>query len=573
MRSKNHAHSQTNRLAGPRAQITARGLTIVRGARTIINELDLTITGNSRLAIVGENGRGKTTLLAAITGDLIPQSGDIHRQGAIAVAEQEMPADDGQTVADAVAFAIRESTDAITALDLASRGLAIGRLEAEREYEVALEIATRLDAWDAERRVTRALAAVGAETKRDRPLSELSVGQRYRVRLACVLGGDAEILLLDEPTNHLDTEGLAYLTSELRARGGFALVSHDRQLLRDAAEQFLDLDATSDGRARLFGGGYDAYLASKSSEREHWAELHESQQATARQLQLNLDAAQVRLSTGWRPDKGTGKHQRASRAPAIVQSVRRRQDALDAATVSVPEPPLRFALPPALGRARGPLLVAKDVAVEGRLLQSASLAVTAGGRLLVRGPNGAGKSTLLGTLAGVSAPTAGRVWRHPSARVELLPQETGLNGHPSAAELYRERAHLLEANGVLPRSGSVALRTLGLLSERERALPVSELSVGQQRRLALALALVSQPDLLLLDEPSNHLSLALVEELLAGLEATSMAVIVSTHDRGILRELSHWPAVQIGGTRTNAPSRSSRESTDQRMGNPASPNK
>lgn len=573
MRTQDHANSQTNHLAGSRAQITARGLTIVRGARTIIYDLDLTITGNSRLAIVGENGRGKTTLLAALTGDLLPRSGDVHRQGAIAVAEQEMPTDDGQTVASAVAFSIRESTDAIAALDLASTGLAIGRPEAEREYEAALEVATRLDAWDAERRVTRALAAVGAETRRDRPLAELSVGQRYRVRLACVLGGDAELLLLDEPTNHLDAEGLTYLTSALRARGGFALVSHDRQLLGDAAEQFLDLDATSDGRARLFGGGYDAYLASKSSDRERWAQLHESQQATARQLQLNLDAAQARLSTGWRPDKGTGKHQRASRAPAIVQSVRRRQDALDAATVPVPEPPLRFALPQALGRVRGPLLVATNVAVEGRLLESVSLRVTAGGRLLVRGPNGAGKSTLLGVLAESVPPTEGQVWRHPSARVELLSQETALNGSLTAAELYRERAHWLEASGVLPRSGSVGLRALGLLSERERASPVRELSVGQQRRLALALALVSQPDLLLLDEPSNHLSLALVEDLLAGLEATSMAVIVSTHDRGILGELSHWPAVQIGVIRPNAPSRSSRESADQRTGNPASPNK
>lgn len=572
MRTQNHARSQTKGLAGSPAQITARGLTIVRGARTIINELDLTITGRSRLAIVGENGRGKTTLLAALTGDLLPQAGELHRQGAIAVAEQEMPADDGQTVADAVAFAIRDSTDALAALDLASAGIAIGRPEAEGDYEAALELATQLNAWDAERRVTRALAAVGAETRRGRPLAELSVGQRYRVRLACVLGGDAELLLLDEPTNHLDAAGLEFLTSALRARGGFALVSHDRQLLRDTAEQFLDLDATSDGRARLFGGGYEAYLAGKASDRERWAQLHEAQQATARQLQLDLNAAQDRLSTGWRPDKGTGKHQRASRAPAIVQSVRRRQEALDAATVPVPEPPLRFDLPPAPARARGPLLTATEVHVEGLLLQPVSLEVAAGGRQLVRGPNGAGKSTLLAVLAGNSAPTAGRVWRHPSARVELLVQETGLSGGLTAAELYHRRANRLEAAGVLPISGSVTLRSLGLLGERERETPVRELSVGQQRRLALALALLAQPDVLILDEPSNHLSLALIEELTAELDTSQMAVIVSTHDRGVLSDLAHWPTVTIGMAATYAGPTSSCESTDPGTGNPASPN-
>lgn len=127
---------------------------------------------------------------------------------------------------------------------------------ADVAYAAALEAATRLDAWDASH---VALAALDACTDRNRPLSTLSVGQRYRVRLACLLGARPDLLMLDEPTNHLDADGLAFLTARLWAHpGGVVVVTHDRTLLRDVATHFLDLDPSRDGRPRLYAGGAPA---------------------------------------------------------------------------------------------------------------------------------------------------------------------------------------------------------------------------------------------------------------------------------------------------------------------------
>ena len=536
------------------AQLTAAGLSLRRGGRTLVSELTLTVDAATRLAIVGENGRGKSTLLAALAGDFEPDTGTVSRHGRIAVAAQEMPLAEGATVGTAVAFAIRDSLAALDALDRAAEALAEAGASpetataVETRYATALDTATHLDAWDAERRVTQALEALDAETNLARPLAELSVGQRYRVRLACVLAGDAEILLLDEPTNHLDARGLAALTDALRERGGgYALVSHDRQLLRDCAESFLDLDPAPDGRAQRFSGGYAEFRAAKLAARASWEQRYAAQQAELAQAAADLAAAQARLSTGWRPEKGTGKHQRASRAPAIVQSVRRRQAALDTAAIPLPEPPLALAAPRALVRASGPLLLADGVSLAPRLGTRVSCALAAGERLLVRGPNGAGKSTLLGILAGQLTPATGGVRLHPEARRELLAQEESFSGGRSAAEVFRARLGLLRSRGVLPEAGDgpATLTELGLLTARESQVPVAELSVGQQRRLALALCLVARPDVLLLDEPSNHLSLTLVEELTEALAASAAAIVVSTHDRALLADLASWPTLTL----------------------------
>ena len=174
----------------------------------------------------------------------------MHRAGTIGLARQELAARDGETVGTLTSEALAASLAALAALDEATLALADGDPGAEDRYAAALDAATRLDAWDAERRVDVALEALGACTDRDRPLATLSVGQRYRVRLACLLGARHDVLLLDEPTNHLDADGLDFLTRRLREHdGGLAVVSHDRALLRDVADRFLDLDPTRDADA------------------------------------------------------------------------------------------------------------------------------------------------------------------------------------------------------------------------------------------------------------------------------------------------------------------------------------
>ncbi|MBB2956183.1 ABC-type cobalamin/Fe3+-siderophores transport system ATPase subunit [Pseudoclavibacter helvolus] len=201
-----------------RAQLTISDVSLLRGETKVLTSVDLVVTSSSRVAIVGENGRGKSSLLHVLAGTLVPDSDTVRRIGTLGFAEQEMSADDNRTVGEAIAAAIAEPIAALAELDRAGAALGGEDPRAEERYAAALEVAEALDAWGAERRVLIALEALDAETDQTRPLAELSVGQRYRVRLACLLGADHDFLLLDEPTNHLDHGGLDFL-SQRRRRG------------------------------------------------------------------------------------------------------------------------------------------------------------------------------------------------------------------------------------------------------------------------------------------------------------------------------------------------------------------
>ena len=520
--------------ARSRAQLVVSGVSVTLGAHRVLFDTDLTVSPTSRIAIVGENGRGKTTLLHVLAGTLVPDEGTVSLVGTLGLAEQEMSTADRRTVGEVIADAVADSLVALTELDTAGLALGENAAGAEERYARALERAEALDAWDAERRIDIALDALGAETDRSRRLTELSVGQRYRVRLACLLGAEDDFLLLDEPTNHLDRAGLDFLTERLRRRsGGVVVISHDRALLSDVAHTVVDLDPTDDGRPRVHGGGYEGYRRGRRAERERWEQEYARQQEERSRLQDLLSSAQNRLVSGWRPDKGTGKHQRATRAGGLVKNVHRRQADLDTHEVTMPEPPQRFRFPDLPTRPGTTLLAAEGVTVADRLTTPASLTLRGGSRLVVTGPNGAGKSTLLSVLAGELGPTTGRVYGSGEARVVLLRQESDLPPDRRAADVYADA------------NGSVGLSSLGLLRPRETGKRVGELSMGQRRRLDLALALTHRPHVLLLDEPTNHLSIALVDELTEALQATAAAVVLSTHDRRLLRDVGTWPCLDL----------------------------
>lgn len=527
-----------------RAQLIASDVSVTRGATPVLSHVDLTVTATSRVAIVGENGRGKSTLLHVLSGALTPDSGVVQRLGTVGIAEQEMPTGGNRTVGQAVAEAIAQPLAAVAALDSAAVSLAAGVPGAEERYAAALEHAEVLDAWDAERRVQIALEALDAETEPSRRLDDLSVGQRYRVRLACLLGADDDFLLLDEPTNHLDRSGLEFLTTQLRSRnGGVVVVTHDRALLSDVAETIVDLDPTPDDRVRVYGNGYAGYREGRRAERERWEHEFERQQTELARLQDSLSSAQNRLVSGWRPEKGTNKHGRATRAGGLVQSVHRRQEQLEAHAVTVPEPPQVFRFPELATRTGAVLLSVEDVTVTGRLTRPAAFSLSHRGRLVVTGPNGAGKSTLLSVAAGDLRPDTGTVRRPQNVRLAFLRQESELPLDRRASEFYA--AHV---DALVPSREAVGLSQLGLLRARESSKRIGELSMGQQRRLELALVLATKPHVLLLDEPTNHLSIALVDELTDALKATQAAVVVSTHDRQLLRDVEGWPALQLEAT-------------------------
>ncbi|MGW0861915.1 ATP-binding cassette domain-containing protein [Streptomyces sp. NPDC002611] len=542
--------------ARDRAQLTCAAIRVDRGGRTVLHDVDMKVSPRSRWGVVGENGRGKSTLLLVLAGLLAPDEGSVHRVGTLALAEQEMPAEDERTVGDFIDTYLADARAALRDLDAAADALAAEEPGAGKAYADALEVAQALDAWDADRRVDVALDGLGAVSDRARPLATLSVGQRYRIRLACLLGAEYDFLLLDEPTNHLDLAGLEYLTARLRAHaGGVVVVSHDRALLADVATTILDLDPTRDGRPGVYGGGYAGYREGREAELVRWEEEYEQQQTEHARLKQSLSEAQNRLSTGWRPDKGTGKHQRATRAGALVRSVHRRQDDLDRHKVTAPVPPRRFSLPELPDRPGAVLLRVEEVTVGGRLHDSTSLSVTSGDRLAVTGPNGAGKSTLLSVLAGRLAPGSGRVHRARRVRLRLLGQESPRASRRRARDLYEAHTAELVTAGVLKEGEVVELGSLGLLTSRDTDKPVAELSMGQQRRLDLALALAARPHVLLLDEPTNHLSIALVDELTEALHTTRAAIVLATHDRQLQRDIAAWPRVALSQRRWTEPTR------------------
>jgi macrolide transport system ATP-binding/permease protein len=567
-----HLFSNDQVPAGSAAHIRAEDVHVMLGDREIFSGLDLTISAGSRLAVVGENGSGKTTLLHLLAGTLPPDQGTLRRAGTVTLLEQALDADKNRTVGDLINQSLRHEHAALAALDAAGEAMARDEPGAEEAFSEALELATRLDAWDGERRIDTALAGLSACTDRQRRLASLSVGQRYRVRLAVVLGSSTDILLLDEPTNHLDASSLAFLTERLQdRRGGFALVSHDRALLRDVADDFLDLDPTRDGHPRIYSGGYTGWVEGKRRDREKWEQDYLAEVAEHSCLTDAADDARSRLKTGWRPPKGTGKHQRATRTAGVVQAFNRRVDELERHAVSVPEPPLRLQWPDVpeaedqvsdderSDAVDDPLLSAESVTVDGRMNETVSLAIDPGDRLLITGANGTGKSTLLDVLTGRLEPSAGQVWQRPQSRIELLSQEVPeWNADDTAERVFedywmrvemrreRESAQAGRPAQATAPTGDVTLQDLGLLDEDAAATPVHRLSQGQQRRLQLAMCLAVEPDVLILDEPTNHLSASLVDELTEALGATSTALIVVTHDRQMLADLADWPRLEIG---------------------------
>ncbi|MFD0558443.1 macrolide transport system ATP-binding/permease protein [Stackebrandtia endophytica] len=531
------------------AQLTASGIHIVRGNRTVLDGVDMTVSPKSRWGVVGENARGKSTLLHILAGVLEPDAGTVQRVGSLGIAEQEMSISDDRSVGDVIDIELADARSALRAFDQATEDLAAEVPGAVEAYAAALDAAETIDAWDADRRVDLALENLGAVTDRSRRLSELSVGQRYRVRLACLLGAGHDFLLLDEPTNHLDLGGLDFLTAELRAhQGGVVLVSHDRALLSDVATTMLDLDPSRDGKPRVYGGGFAGYQEGRRAERQRWADEYEQQRAEHARLTQDLSTAQNRLVSGWRPEKGHGRHERATRAPALVRSVHRRRDELERHALTMPPPPQRFRMPDLPARSGAILLRSEAVTVDGRLREPVTVNLESGSRLVVAGPNGSGKSTLLAVLAGQLEPDGGTVHISRSSRVEVLGQESPQGRRGRARDVFTAHLAGLARRGM--GDGTTSLSSLGLLAAGDLNKPIRELSMGQQRRLDLAMALAGRPHVLLMDEPTNHLSIALVDELTEALAATDAAVVLATHDRQLQRDTASWPRLSLTGVAT-----------------------
>ncbi|WP_372337718.1 ABC-F family ATP-binding cassette domain-containing protein [Streptomyces sp. MK5] len=523
----------------PVSALIAHDLVRNLGGRRVLDGISLTASPGHRIGLIGENGVGKSTLLRVLAGVDEPDTGSVTRPADLGFLHQEMPYDAEATIAAVLDEALREAREDLTELDRLGEELARTPEDPDLldAYGRRLEQAQHRESWDADRRAALVLDGLGLATfGHDRTLGSLSGDRRGRLALAALLVRRPSALLLDEPTNHLDDGAAAFLEEQIRGLPGTVVVaSHDRAFLDAVCTDLIDLDPAVDGPVR-YGGNYSAYLAEKRAQRERWERRYAEEQEELEALRESAGVTAHRVA----PDRGRtdnekmGYGHRAGRVQSQisrrVRNATRRLEELERTRVAEPPRPLRFAAgaPAARGQeGPQPLVSLSKVRVPGRLALD-GLEVSPTDRLLVTGGNGAGKSTLLAVLAG-RLPAEGEVVRRRRLTVGLLTQDTVFERYDrTVRDTYELALGVQQAE-------KVPLDSLGLLHEADLDKPVGQLSVGQRRRLALALRVARPPHLLLLDEPTNHLSPALCDELEAALGPGPGAVVVASHDRWLRR--------------------------------------
>ncbi|MGW5731584.1 MULTISPECIES: ABC-F family ATP-binding cassette domain-containing protein [Streptomyces] len=535
--------------ARPHPALLAHDLVRTLGGRRVLDGVSLTASPGHRIGLIGENGVGKSTLLRVLAGADTPDAGSVSRPADLGFLHQEMPFDADATIAAVLDEALGEARADLAQLERLGEELAHSPEGAPDHQQLLTAYGRRLEqaqdreAWDADRRAALVLDGLGLGAfEHVRTLGSLSGGQRGRLALAALLVRRPSALLLDEPTNHLDDEAAAFLEQQLRELPGCVVAaSHDRAFLDAVCTDLIDLDPRVEGPAR-YGGTYSAYVSWQRAERERWERRYAEEQTELAELRRSAGVTAHRLA----PDRGPRDHEkmgyghRAGRVQSQisrrVRNAARRLEELERAQVGEPPRPLRFAAGalaaqgeegPQPPQGPEPLVSLRDVRVPGRLVL-AHLTVPATDRLLVTGGNGAGKSTLLAVLAGHLTPE-GEVRRRRGLTVGMLAQDTVFDRPDRTAQ---ETYALSLGPG---RAQEVPLSSLGLLHAADLDKPVGRLSVGQRRRLALALLVARPPRLLLLDEPTNHLSPRLCDELEEALGTGPGAIVLASHDRWLRR--------------------------------------
>jgi len=543
------------------------------GATDIFSDLSLSIPNGARIAIVGPNGIGKTTLLRILVGQEEPSSGDVRRTRGIKIGylPQESSIEGSHTLWDECLHALtalREMEAELTSLEAAMSD-ARQTEDVLMRYGPMQEEFERRGGYVYETRIRQTLSGLGFQ-KADfnRPIPQLSGGQRTRGVLARLLLSDPDILILDEPTNHLDISAVEWLEGYLSQWSGATLiVSHDRYFLDKVVDHIWEMNRSG---VEVYRGNYSAYLQQRQGRWEQRLQLFETEQE---RLLKELDYVKRNIA-GQRTAQAKGKLRRLSRqveaidslgfeavnsknwavisAEADISTHTMRVDEVERRIKALRSPVNR---PPRLnldiqarGRSGELVLRTNDVFIgyedEGKpLFHVPDLVLKRGECSALIGPNGAGKTTLLKTLLGKMPPLSGEVRLGASLDIAYFAQaHEDLNPKLTLAQ----EIELIAPHMLLADIRSYLARFLFMGEDVFK--PVATLSGGERGRLALAKLSLSKANLLLLDEPTNHLDIPsqeILQEVLADYQGT---ILLVSHDRYLIDAL----ATQIWEIETGA---------------------
>jgi len=497
--------------------LTLQDVGLAYGHLPLFEEADLQIDAGERIALIGRNGTGKSSLLRVLSGEVPPDGGEIWREPALRISrlDQDVPAAGTHSVFEEVASGLGDLGAIVAEYHRAAVRLADSHDAADLarlgELQHALE---ERDGWSIEQKVELVISRLSLPT--DRRMVELSGGWRRRVLLARALVSEPQLLLLDEPTNHLDIDAIRWLEEHLQTYPGAILfVTHDRAFLSAIATRIVELDR---GRLTSWPGSYATYLQKKEAALE--AEARELDRLDKK---LQKEEAWLRQGVKARRTRNEGRVRalmalRADRAAhrSLGGTVRLAVDDAQSSGKLVFEGKR-------VTKAFGSVPVISNYS--GRIVR--------GDRVGLIGPNGSGKTTLLRMLVGEIEPDSGEVRRGARLQIAYFDQQReALDPDVTVADSVNEGNTTVTINGQ-PRH--IVGYLADFLFPRERAhSPVRSLSGGERNRLMLARLFARPANVLILDEPTNDLdieTLELLEELIGAFDGT---VLLVSHDRAFL---------------------------------------
>ena len=501
-----------------------KNLALAYGDVSLLDHIDLTIEPGERIALIGRNGTGKSSLLKILAGLAKEDDGIISQAPnlTIALVLQEPLFVEDQTVFDAVASGLGHVADDLIAYHALTHGAAgAGDADALDQLSVFQSRLEAHDGWQLQSRVGHAVARLGIDE--DATLGSLSGGLRKRVALARALVAAPELLLLDEPTNHLDIEGITWLEETVATYSGAVLViSHDRRFLETIATRIIELDR---GLLVSYPGSFIDYQRRKTEA------LHAESQENARfDKVLKEEEVWIRQGVQARRTRNEG---RVRRLEQLRRDRAARRDQLGKVNFSLD------------AGERSGKLVAELVDVSKsygskQVIKQFSCIVQRGDRVGLVGPNGAGKSTLLKLILGDIEADAGKVKRGTQLQIAYFDQfREALDEEATLGDVISPGSEFVElpmGNKTVRKHVISYLGDFLFPPQRARA-KVKSLSGGERNRLLLARLFSRSANLLVLDEPTNDLDMETLELLESLLQDYSGTVLLVSHDRTFLNNV------------------------------------